>query len=120
MLSFAYIRTLVLGTSFALVASMNAASAADTTPPPTPATQETPSGTTTPATPETPPTTDPANATEKKPGDEIVCRKEPPATGSRIGARKICRTAREWIAIQAEARAVTEDLQRTKIPNSAN
>jgi hypothetical protein len=31
-----------------------------------------------------------------------------------MGGRKVCRTAREWDAIQAEARATVGEIQRTK------
>jgi hypothetical protein len=43
-----------------------------------------------PATPAAPQTT------EKDPLDEIVCRKEEATVGSRLGARKVCKTRRQW------------------------
>jgi hypothetical protein len=46
-----------------------------------------------------PPAPPPASApqtTEKDPLDEIVCRKEEATVGSRLGARKVCKTRRQW------------------------
>ncbi len=69
------------------------------TPAAPPATQgETPAAT--PATAPAPATTQPA---EKDPLDEIVCRKEEATVGSRIGARKICKTRRQWRDEQRDA-----------------
>lgn len=42
----------------------------------------------------------PNNDTVNAPGDpslnEVVCRNEPPPTGTRTGGKRICKTNREW------------------------
>ncbi len=43
--------------------------------------------------------------------NEIICRRIPPPTGSRIGARRICKTQHEWDLINREARDVVEEAQ---------
>jgi hypothetical protein len=59
-------------------------------PPAPPAQSEAP-----PSPPETP--APPATqTTEKDPRDEVVCRKEEGTVGSRLGARKVCKTRRQW------------------------
>lgn len=106
-----HLRNLLLSSAIALTATLGVAMADDTPPPSTTA----PSNTT----PPTPPAGQnaPPDAEKPDPRDAVVCKKEPPATGSRIGAKKVCRTVREWGEIQAEAREVTEDLQRNKAPD---
>lgn len=42
---------------------------------------------------------------------EIVCRHYPPPTGSRIGARNICKTQSEWAVHDREARQTLERAQ---------
>ena len=44
--------------------------------------------------------------------DEVICKNAMPATGSRIGARKICHTRREWEERQKEDRQMTEGVQK--------
>jgi hypothetical protein len=46
-----------------------------------------------PPAPAAPPST---QTTEKDPLDEIVCKKEEATVGSRLGARKVCKTRRQW------------------------
>lgn len=43
--------------------------------------------------------------------NEIICRREPPPVGSRIGARRICKTRLEWDRIRDEARQTLQDAQ---------
>lgn len=40
---------------------------------------------------------------------EIICKREPAPTGSRIGARNVCKTQMEWDRIAREARDALED-----------
>jgi hypothetical protein len=56
----------------------------------------------------------PAVVTEgarKTAADEVVCKREE-TTGSRLGAKKVCRTAAEWAEIQ---RAAKEETQRSQM-----
>ena len=112
-------RALVLGASFAVLASTSMVFAEGTTPPTDPSTPSAAPGTTTPATPAAGSDATAQDPAAKGSEDEVVCRKEDATTGSRIGARKICRTVREWRAMQAEAKEVTDELQskgRTENP----
>jgi hypothetical protein len=42
------------------------------------------------------PSSTPPQTAQKDPLDEIVCRKEEATVGSRLGARKVCKTRRQW------------------------
>lgn len=44
--------------------------------------------------------------------DEIVCKSLPPATGTRLGARRICKTQGEWDRERVQAQ---DTLSRTQI-----
>ncbi|MFN2258765.1 MAG: hypothetical protein ABR601_02870, partial [Parasphingopyxis sp.] len=52
---------------------------------------------------------EPQAADEVSSSMEVICRREPPPTGSRIGARNICKTEVEWARIEREARDALED-----------
>jgi hypothetical protein len=52
--------------------------------------------------------------TEKDPLDEIVCRKEEATVGSRLGARKVCKTRRQWRDEQRDA--TSNDLPDGSLP----
>ena len=43
--------------------------------------------------------------------DEIICKEGTPVTGSRLGARKICHTRRQWDEISQNSRDITKDAQ---------
>lgn len=43
--------------------------------------------------------------------DEVICKYEPPPTGSRLGKRRICATRSEWDDISDSAREETRLLQ---------
>lgn len=43
--------------------------------------------------------------------DEIVCRNEPPPTGSRLGATRQCHTVREWNDRMKESQAIVSRSQ---------
>ncbi len=43
--------------------------------------------------------------------DKIVCRTEPPATGSRLGSRRTCRTQREWDDIREQSQKETNKME---------
>jgi hypothetical protein len=101
---------LLLGISFALLLPVGAALAEDTPPAdpaaagsPAPAATTTPAATDTAANPATPPAEDP--------DDKVVCKKEEPMTGSRVGGRKICHTVREWRKQQTGAKEVVDHIQ---------
>jgi hypothetical protein len=55
-------------------------------------------------------------------GNEMVCRQQPSATGSRLGARRVCMTQREWQDQQNAARDLGDQAQssalRAKPPGS--
>ena len=81
------VRALAVAGAFALFAAAGVAMAEDT-----PATQPAPEqGATAPAQPVVRTGQEPADAQ-----DEVVCKKEEATTGTRLGAKKICKTRREW------------------------
>lgn len=45
--------------------------------------------------------------------DEIVCRNQPPATGTRLGGGRECHTVREWNQRERDAQDVTRREQAT-------
>lgn len=47
--------------------------------------------------------------------NEILCRRQPAPTGTRIGTRRICKTRMEWDRLQRESRDELEDAQRTPL-----
>jgi hypothetical protein len=44
--------------------------------------------------------------------DEIVCKSFDPPTGSRLGARRICQTRREWGGLNKGSQQYVGDSQR--------
>lgn len=51
--------------------------------------------------------------------DKVVCRSQAAQTGSRIGARRICHTQREWDDIRQQAQEATNRMElRQANPNS--
>ena len=48
-------------------------------------------------------------------GNEVVCKKFDPPTGSRIGKRQICRTQAEWDYIQAQEQEAIDRALRKPI-----
>jgi hypothetical protein len=44
-------------------------------------------------------------------GDKMVCRTMAPATGTRIGARRECRTQREWDDIRQQSEKLTNSME---------
>lgn len=53
----------------------------------------------------------PAEATSNEDPDEVICKRLPAETGTRLGKRKECRTRREWADIEAEAKQNLEKAQ---------
>jgi hypothetical protein len=53
----------------------------------------------------------PAPAPTTNSRDVVVCKRVPPATGTRFGATKVCRTQGQWDDQRAEDRAMTERAQ---------
>jgi hypothetical protein len=43
----------------------------------------------------------------------VVCRVVPAPTGTMLGGRRECRTAREWVAIHHDAARQVDDAQQT-------
>jgi hypothetical protein len=98
---------------------LSAAALADDTQPPPGGSQTTVPATTPP--PATPPSDNAAQTPPAQEGDDkIVCRKEPPPVGSRLGARKVCRTVADWRRQEAIAKETTDEIQSRKVPESAN
>ena len=54
---------------------------------------------------------DAAAATVQKPGDETICKRLPPPTGSRIGDRKVCKPRKDWESSERDAGQVTREVQ---------
>lgn len=53
--------------------------------------------------------------------DKTVCRTMAPATGTRIGARRECRTQREWDDIRQQSQKETNKMEGTAMgPRSGN
>lgn len=52
-----------------------------------------------------------AAQTETTNGNQIVCRHLPPPTGTRIGGRRVCKTAREWDQLRADNQKTTREIQ---------
>ena len=50
-----------------------------------------------------------ANPNSTDPGDDVICKKYPPVTGSLVGARKVCKKKKDW---DREAFEASKDLQR--------
>lgn len=44
--------------------------------------------------------------------DKVVCKIMPPRTGTRLGGRKVCRTQRQWDAMQEETKRTMDDLHK--------
>lgn len=49
--------------------------------------------------------------------DRVVCRTEAPATGTRLGARRICRTQHEWDDIRQQSQQQTMGMERNNTIN---
>ena len=43
--------------------------------------------------------------------DRIVCRPEPPRTGSRLGGASECHTVREWNGVQKASQSSLDNIQ---------
>jgi hypothetical protein len=52
--------------------------------------------------------------------DKMVCRTLPPATGTRIGARRECRTQREWDDIRLQSQKETSKMEGTAMAPRGN
>lgn len=61
------------------------------------------------------PATPPANTAQTPPApgspEEVVCKKDEAATGTRLGSKKICMTRREWAEIQKDSQEAVGDMQ---------
>lgn len=51
-------------------------------------------------------------ASNKNDDDRVVCRRGEPATGSRLGATRVCRTRGEWREIEAHAQREMQEFRR--------
>lgn len=57
------------------------------------------------------------NAQQSQPSADnpMICKNEQAATGSRIGARKICRTRNEWRAQEQNDRSTVDQAQSSSL-----
>ncbi|HEX3664920.1 MAG TPA: hypothetical protein VHU23_06790 [Rhizomicrobium sp.] len=78
--------------------TQTAPAATATTAPSTPALQQTAQAT-------------PATAAPSSNSDEIVCRTQPPTTGTRLGATRECHTQRDWDRRQEETQKMVQQTQ---------
>lgn len=60
------------------------------------------------ATPQTAPATQTMPAGDP---NEVICKTMEPATGTRIGARRICQTKREWDDIANQSRRMLDKME---------
>ena len=69
-----------------------------------------------------PPPPAPAATDAAKPSDldKMVCRTMAPATGTRIGARRECRTQREWDDIRLQSQKETNKMEGTTLAPRGN
>jgi hypothetical protein len=70
-----------------------------------------------------PPPPAPAAATQAEKSsdlDKMVCRTMQPATGTRIGARRECRTQREWDDIREQSQRETNKMEGTTLGPRGN
>lgn len=68
-----------------------------------------------------PPAQQPAqDEVEASDNDKVVCKKEPPPIGSRMGGKKVCRTVAEWRRIQATAKQVTDEIKGRNVPEPSS
>ncbi len=91
---------------FAVVAAIGSLMAAPVLAQQAPATQTSP-----PANAANPPEVKPVN--DPALGSEMVCKTFAPPTGTRLGARHICRTQAEWDNVQTQAREQVQQIQDT-------
>ena len=52
--------------------------------------------------------------------DKMVCRQMEPATGTRIGARRECRTQREWDDIRQQSQKETNKMEGSTLGPRSN
>ena len=43
--------------------------------------------------------------------DKMVCRRQPPATGTRLGARNVCLTVRQWRIVEEDSQKALNNQQ---------
>ncbi|TMM49816.1 hypothetical protein [Qipengyuania marisflavi] len=55
---------------------------------------------------------DTATSAEQPAKEKKVCKTQPPAVGSRLGARRVCRTQAEWDEQQQNARDTANDMSQ--------
>ncbi|GAA0554264.1 hypothetical protein GCM10008941_37860 [Rhizomicrobium palustre] len=58
---------------------------------------------------------DPQAAADEAHLNEVVCKKQPPPVGSRIGEKTVCLTNREWQAKWAAAKRDSQAMQSSTI-----
>ncbi|HTT96551.1 MAG TPA: hypothetical protein VMF58_00765 [Rhizomicrobium sp.] len=66
------------------------------------------------------PVATPAPAANNADLDKMVCRNMAPATGTRIGARRECRTQREWDDIRIQSQKETSHMEGTAMAPRGN
>jgi hypothetical protein len=104
----------VVATLTAILLTASAAFAENASEPTTPTTPTSPEETTAPT-----PATD-AAPEEADANDPVICKREAPRLGSRVGgARKVCRKASEWRDVASRAQSTVNDAQSRSLTGSA-
>jgi hypothetical protein len=111
-------RTTFFLAAFVAVTAMSAFAIADEKPSGEPPSE--PAVQTTPDQPTQPPVDQTKDQQAQEDDNKVVCKKEPPPVGSRMGGRKVCRTVAEWRRIQSTARETTTEIQERKVPPPAS
>ncbi|SMF61406.1 hypothetical protein [Allosphingosinicella indica] len=57
---------------------------------------------------------------EKMDSDKVICRKVEPATGSRLGSKRVCATAREWAQADERSREARQDIDKLQQQRAVN
>jgi hypothetical protein len=52
-------------------------------------------------------------ASPPDPNDDMICKTYPPPTGTLLGARKVCKTRRDWKEMNQAASDYARDLQKS-------
>jgi hypothetical protein len=74
----------------------------------------------TPAAPAAAPATTGATETVVKTGQEVVCKRLEAATGSRLGGRRVCKTAEQWRQDQQTTYETMQNLQQWQSDQATN
>jgi len=60
-----------------------------------------------------------AAASETDDANTVICKNEAPATGSRLGTRRVCHTKAQWDQMRQDAREAVEQQQLRGLPTTS-